>query len=306
VTDPLSTIEQHFHIELKRKSPTEYAGPCPFCKDGVDRFVVFLDGSPRYWCRQCETQGFVDGLNGSKPLTTEQRVEMRLRQLERKQREHEDRLSALERMAQCTDHERYHANMSDAGLNYWSAEGMTVDWMVKYKLGSCSRCPLWPSLPSYTIPVINGGRLENIRHRLETNGHKDVPRYLPHIKGLGVQLFNADLIESKEAKEQGLALVEGSKKSIHISERVLPSIGIMGARSFKKEWVTRIKQAVSALYICLDPDAMESARRLASFFGSIARVASFSCKPDDFFVLHGGTKSDFEYYLSQARPIGVK
>ncbi len=303
VIDPLSTIEQHFNVELKRKSPTEYAGPCPFCKDGTDRFVLFLDGSPRYWCRQCSKTGFVDNLDGVKQLTPDQKVEMRLRQLERRQQEQERRLSALERMAQCKDHERYHADMSDAGLNYWVNEGMSVDWMVKYKLGSCSRCPLWPSLPSYTIPIVNDGALKNIRHRLDVNGNEDAPRYLPHIKGLGVQLFNMDVIDTAP---DVLLICEGEKKAIHITERVLPAVGIMGARSFKKEWVTRIKRAVSTLYVCLDPDATDSAKRLALLFGDMARVVEAPSKADDFFTHYSGSASDFRYYLKQARPVEAK
>lgn len=301
--DPISIIEQHFHIELRRKSPTEYAGPCPFCKDGVDRFVLFLDGSPRYWCRQCQAQGFVDALDGAKPLTTEERVLMRLRQLERKQRETEERLSALEKMERCNDHKAYHFNMSDQGLEYWLSEGMTVDMIAKYQLGSCPRCPLWPSKSSYTIPVINSGRLENIRHRLDVSRDGKVPRYLPHVKGLGVQLFNMDAIENAG---DSLIVTEGEKKAIHVNERVLPAVGIMGARSFLKEWVKRIARAVSTVYVCLDPDAAESAQRLAALFHGRARIVDIGCKADDFFTRHGGSESDFRYYLKQSRPVRAK
>jgi DNA primase len=48
---------------LKKAAGTdggEYAGPCPFCKDGEDRFRVWptpAQGKPRYWCRQCGKRG---------------------------------------------------------------------------------------------------------------------------------------------------------------------------------------------------------------------------------------------------------
>ena len=44
--------------ELKLKTGSEYAGPCPFC-GGTDRFIVHAnkgDGG-RYWCRQCKESG---------------------------------------------------------------------------------------------------------------------------------------------------------------------------------------------------------------------------------------------------------
>jgi DNA primase len=65
--DILDVLEE-LGIEVKRKSSTnggEFAGPCPFCGDGVDRFLVWpyrpnSDGSyvgGRYSCRVCEEFG---------------------------------------------------------------------------------------------------------------------------------------------------------------------------------------------------------------------------------------------------------
>lgn len=46
---------------FKRKTGTEWAGPCPWC-GGTDRFVVVTDGGQdgqgRYFCRQCDAKGF--------------------------------------------------------------------------------------------------------------------------------------------------------------------------------------------------------------------------------------------------------
>jgi hypothetical protein len=41
---------------LTRKSDKEYCGPCPHCKDGEDRFIVFTE-TQTYWCRQCNAKG---------------------------------------------------------------------------------------------------------------------------------------------------------------------------------------------------------------------------------------------------------
>ena len=40
---------------LKRKTKTEYAGPCPFC-GGEDRFIV-TPAKDLWWCRQCNRSG---------------------------------------------------------------------------------------------------------------------------------------------------------------------------------------------------------------------------------------------------------
>jgi len=312
VSDPLELAERHWGLRFKKAGRDEYFSMdgCPFCggqPGRSDRFRLFLDGSPRVWCRQCDAKVFLDTLEDAAPLSP---AEIRFRKIEAEQRraarerqELYERMTALEKMARCDDHLTYHFNMSDQGLEYWLREGMTIDMIAKYQLGSCPRCPLWPSLSSYTIPVTNGGRLENIRHRLETNGNDKAPRYLPHIKGLGLQLFNADAIE--QARGGGLLVTEGEKKAIHVSERVMPAVGIMGQRSFMKAWVTRILSTVSRVYVALDPDAAESAGRLAAFFGDKARLVDLPTKADDFFTIHGGSPDDFGYFLRQARPIGV-
>lgn len=45
------------HVELKKKTPTEWAGPCPEC-GGEDRFVVTQKGEGWVWyCRGCQKAG---------------------------------------------------------------------------------------------------------------------------------------------------------------------------------------------------------------------------------------------------------
>jgi len=47
----------------KQVSPDEWAGPCPFCHDGEDRFKVWPQGGKKgvyYWCRKCKASG--DGI----------------------------------------------------------------------------------------------------------------------------------------------------------------------------------------------------------------------------------------------------
>lgn len=60
-------ILEDLKMEPKRVASSkggEYAGPCPYCSEGNDRFRVWPEQSPekggRFWCRRCEKSG--DGI----------------------------------------------------------------------------------------------------------------------------------------------------------------------------------------------------------------------------------------------------
>jgi len=283
-------------LEFKRKNRNEAsASACPFCNlVDHDGFLIFSDGG--YWCRQCGKRGWLDE-GSAEPLTREKLLELRIQALERKQREHERRLSALEQMAKCTDHLRYHESLTDQALAYWLDEGMTEESIERYLLGYCQNCPTYPESASYTIPVINGGKLENIRHRLKKpdGGGK----YRPHMAGLGNSLFNADLLEGA----QRIVVTEGEKKSIILTQHGFPAVGICGKRAFKREWLERFAP-LEVVYVALDPDATESAKRLAGMFEGRGRVVDLPCKPDDMIVKYGASSDDMESFLRLSRPIG--
>lgn len=45
-------------VDLHKERANEYAGPCPFCRDGTDRFNVWPFGDrPNWWCRRCGLKG---------------------------------------------------------------------------------------------------------------------------------------------------------------------------------------------------------------------------------------------------------
>lgn len=279
-------------LQFKRKTAKEASSACPFCHQGTDRFVIFSDNG--YWCRQCGAKGWIDE-NGRKELTTEQKVEYRLRQLERRQQETDRRLSALERMYNCTDHLRYHNDIPLDKMEYWLNEGMTVDTIAAYQLGWCLRCPTdREGRSSFTIPVYGrDGELVNIRHRLE--GASGGDKYRPHVAGLGAQLFNSQFTNHPSGQ---IIITEGEKKSIILAQYDYPNVGIMGQRSFKREWIDWMSP-FKTVYVALDPDATESATKLADIING--RLVSLPVKADDFFIRYGGTRDDFDGFLASAR-----
>lgn len=303
--DPVCFAQRQWAIPLKQAGRHEWVGPCPFCQAGRDRFHVFTDNSPRYWCRVCDAKGFLDSLEKDtygrltkveRELLHQKREQERQR---RKQEELERRIAALEKMHRCQDHFHYHQalELNEPAREYWWREGMTDESIERYLLGYCSCCPTdHLHRSSYTIPVINRGQLENIRHRL-AGVERD--KYRPHMAGLGISLFNADLLD---AARERIVIVEGSKKSIILTQSGFPSIGIMGQRTFRREWLNWFNH-LNDVVIALDPDAAESAQRLGALFGDRARVAILPAKIDDMIVRYGASSSDIEAYLRLARPV---
>ena len=296
--DAIGDIERRFGISLKQATRYEWCGPCPNC-GGDDRFRFWTD-KLNWYCRpgpgHCGKKGFIgELLDDYKPPTKAEKLARRIAEIERKQREHERRLSQLEKMHQCQDHIRYHQALDDRTLEYWFGEGIYEDTINRYLLGYCESCPTYRESPSYTIPVINRGKLENIRHRLtQPNG---TGKYRPHLAGLGSSLFNVDLLDQAADR---ILIVEGEKKSIVLAQAGFPNVGITGKRSFKRQWLAWFAR-VREIVIALDPDATESAHRLAAMFGERARVAVTPVKIDDAIVKYRASESDIKGMLKWAR-----
>ena len=282
-------------IILKRKDPSEACGPCPICRSGVDRFLVFEDGG--YWCRQCGTSGWLDE-NNPKSLTEAELTGIRLRRLERKQADHERRMSNLERMHQSKEHIRYFHNLganTDA-IEYWCNEGMSLQTIDDYMLGYCPRCPTdREGRASYTIPVMIRGKLYNIRHRLigADNGDK----YRPQMAGLPSVLFNADYLYQDSHR---ILITEGEKKSIVTAQAGFENVGLMGKTGFNPAWAARFER-FPLVYVALDPDATEQAAEIAALFGDRGRVVILPDKLDDMIVRYGATKDDVEAFIAQGK-----
>ena len=301
IGDPVQFIESRFGIQMKRAGRTEWASPCPWC-GGTDRFHVWDKGN--YYCRpgagHCARSGWLDELDGKNPLTEEKLLALRVTALERKQEEHEARLSALEKIQQSTDHLTYHANLEHhpEAVEYWLSEGINGHSIHEHQLGYCSSCPTARGHASYTIPVTYQGTLYNIRHRLASppNGGK----YRPHMAGLPVMIFNADHLDRDEPD---ILILEGEKKSVVCSQETdLANIATMGAQSFKQAWVSRLAK-FRTVYVCYDPDAISKAIEVAGYFGERGRVMDLPAKADDLFVKHDATAADFLHYVKQARPV---
>lgn len=302
MTDPRTYFETTYGLAFKQVARDNWAGPCPWC-GGDDRFQVWAQGN--YYCRpgpgHCGRKGWIDELAGEKLSAEEIRllkVETAQRRIEEKQAEQERRLTALEQLARTQDHLRYHDHLERHPqlMEYWFENGIIVESIDHYNLGYCTACPTYQDSPSYTIPFVNRGQLVNIRHRLtKPNGSG---KYRPHMAGLGSALFNVDLLD--QASDRVLVL-EGEKKSIVLAQFGFANVGICGKRTFYREWLAWFDH-IDEVVVALDPDAMDSAGRLAAMFGGQARVAALPAKIDDMIIEYGANASDLEAFFGCARP----
>jgi hypothetical protein len=301
IENPVAFVESKFGIRMKRAGPGEWAGSCPWCQ-GKDRFRVWDRGN--YQCRpgpgHCGRSGWLDELDGPQKPTELELIKWRLDRIEHEQQEQARRLSALEYMHQCGDHELYHRNLdtNERAVDYWLSEGMTPQTIHDYQLGYCKSCPTAPEHDSYTIPVIASGKLWNIRHRLCTP--TDGGKYRPHRAGIPAMIFQADHLTRQTPD---IVICEGEKKSIILTQATnMTNIATMGAQSFKPEWAAKLAR-FQRVYVCLDPDAPAKAVDVAKLFPGRGRVVSIPVKADDFFVRHGGTAAEFLTYIRNARPV---
>jgi hypothetical protein len=298
----LSGIEEAVRLAEQRWPGLEFRitgneahSACPICGQAdTDGFVLHDIGN--YWCRQGGCKGWLDEGDQHKWTPEEKRLRRIEAEQARARRERQElarRQTALERMMNCTDHLTYHRNLATTDRAYWYSQGINDDSIDDYHLGICRVCPTDAEhRPSYTIPVVNGGKLVNIRHRLIG---ADGDKYRPHMAGLGNTLFNADNLYMGFST---ITIVEGEKKSIVLDQNGVQTVGIMGKAAFPPAWAKRFT-GFERVNVCLDPDAEDRAIKLARLFNGRGHVVRLPAKSDDFLV-EGGTVALLEEFLRLA------
>lgn len=283
------------HLPHYRKATAnEYSAACPFCNDGQDRFRFWPDKG-NYWCRRCEAKGFVDG-SPHIDLDPAAVAEWKAKEAERKEQERLTQIEKIDKLNGVNNIERYHHQLTNR--EWWYSKGVTDATIDRYRLGYTSNCPTAPGTESYTIPVTYNNKLYNIRHRLvdADNGNK----YRPEMAGLPACMFNVDVLNDDLGFSTEVVLVEGEIKAMVLQQYGFEAVGIPGANTFKAKWVRLFEGSTRPVYVALDPGVEDLA---ASIWGQLragginARLCTLPVKPDDFFVLYGGTPLDFYYYL---------
>jgi hypothetical protein len=199
------------------------------------------------------------------------------------------------------DWRAYHNNLSDhRARDLWHKRGLSDEWIEYYCLGySPSRRfgngETTFESASLTIPYFRpiftqnteGGadvtwRVVQLKHRLlsdNTPGGK----YRPHLSGAGNHLFYTDLYQRHIYGD--LLIVEGEIKAMVTwaslwaeYTSLAPNMTVIGipGQGWRAEWAEQFNLA-DRVFICLDPDAQTSAKRLA---GMICKPVKNILLPD--------------------------
>lgn len=267
-----------FNMALSFHTSGEAVGPCPICKAGTDRFIVFEEGN--FFCRYAarigkEHKGW--WLNQEQRPTPEQLAAKRLV-------EQQDKIKLMSSMTNCQDWQIYHAEVNEA---LWLATGIDRAAIDRWGLGYCKQAPCCDyETPSLTIPVFRDQKLVDIRHRLVNP--KEGQKYRSHKAGLPAQVFNLDAMNEGEV----IYVVEGEKKAIVLEHSGLhPTISYPGVNNVNLISDILLQDTGSKKFIFIpDPQTnnvvIPVLRRLTQEGVRVGLVDLFD-KPDDFVLNYG-------------------
>jgi hypothetical protein len=291
---------------LKRKSATEFAGPCPFC-GGTDRFAV--KPSENIWlCRHCTDGKWTDAIDyamrrGNTTFLDVARYylgndapkfdpQVAAQREARRQAEQARRVAELARiMAQYTSEERWaahHACMAEDQRAWWRMQGIPDDWQnylelgytpdKVYRVGDEER-----HSPAYTIPYFHnttdGKQFKTLQYRL-TDPANPADRYRFEY-GLPATFYE---VTPTQPLQDTVIICEGAKKAAVTQIYTnCPTTTSVTAVPGKASWggIVEAVKDCGRVYIVLDPDGQPQAEKLASEIGRQARVVRLHAKIDD-------------------------
>lgn len=312
---------------------------CGFHNDGLNPNFTIRGEQWRCWSTQCDKGGdIIDFIqyaentdihgamhilsNGQHPSPQE------VAELKHKREQAEiKRLAELHVMQQAASArmgdmmnivDRYHSRLEQS-LPYWQSQGITSYTAHLHKLGYANACPTYynksdpqETMPSYTIPYIQNGKLLSIKHRLLND---KLGKYRYQIKGQPNHLYGVDSIRDKsESDDFGLLsdllepgqalLLEGEKKQLFVSQEQAKCAAVPGALTWKQSWAKYFR-GLSRIFVCLDPGVLPTTIKIIlDDLLSVVKevfVVELPSKIDDMFILYGGTFSQLKYYLEYAR-----
>ena len=252
--------------------------------------------------------GWIDEINPmlKEPLSPERRKQI-ADEAEKKLKETiKEAERVLKELQKARAWEQYHEQLTDDARAIWQSWGIPAWWQDFWKLGYDPDRTIWTgemewSTPTMTIPIFEPVTWNclNIKHRL-INPPRKGDKYRPERSGLPAALFVAYPDERLGAKT---LLVEGEKKAmvsfITADDPLLQVVGVPG-KNPSKELLAQLSEC-EPIYICLDPDALDEAVKLARRLGTDrTRVLELPDKIDDLIIRHHLDKHWIKNIMRQA------
>jgi hypothetical protein len=298
--------------EFRKFGAHEWHGPCPLCRGGDDRFVIFTDRQFPSWtwfCRKCHPEsGWIDELNPrlKEPLSPEKAMQYAREREESLKREIARAEDALKELQTTQLWIKYHAQLTEDARWLWEERGVPMVFQEIWGLGYDPDRLLFAHgtefrTPTLTIPIVEPvtKNVINIRHRLL---RPLIPndKYRPEKSGLPAPLFVAD---TDLPIANRTMIVEGEIKSmvsyITADDPELQVVGIPGKNM--PEWMYKKFAEADPIYLCFDPDASREARASAARLGlSRCRLIELPDKIDDLILRHRLGKDWMRRTLAQA------
>lgn len=326
-TDIIDMIRRDVVLTPKFKNqPTkEHFGPCPFCRAGEDRFIVWPvakpDGTPPMWmCRYCKPDGgsvidYVmqrEGLEFSEAvgLLLDDSGELPVMPIVRPIRSPDKIVAAVEAVdrqitywqrqragliAELHEHPEVLAVLERDGISEQAAHHFDFGYAVYQD----TRSLVLPWRYHYQGREI----VKGVQHRaiLGDAFPDGDPRYRWLYGSDGKSLFNADAIIDQH--DDILIVVEGAKKAASLWSHGMTSVvGIASKTGWDSGWASRMGGFKRVIF-ALDPDASSEAVAAAKAFPGGAFVADLPMKPDDLLVATRGNVNVLWSYLDCARKV---
>lgn len=232
-----------------RKKGAEHHGPCPFCGEGEDRFVVWNDGgrdeTGRFWCRRCEESG--------------------------------DAIDYLRRIRGMT----YHEALSELGIpddKYVANSVRTVekksDTASQSANGHCESYGYTDEGGTLLHEVVRNSKKKFRQRRLAANG-----KWVYNMKGVRRVLYRLPQIMEAIDQRRAIFIVEG-EKDVHSLEslNLVATTSAQGSGSWRDEYADQLEDALEVIVI---PDRDTPGLKYAS-----AVVESLGQRRIPFRVLH--------------------
>lgn len=224
------------------------------------------------------------------------------RAAEQKQREEEARQQeeVHNALTMCESWKVYNDNLDafPAARELWHQRGLSDAWIEYYRVGFSPNRRygsdgIYFESPSLTIPYFSIVDFDNpawsvvgLQHRLLISNAPG-GKYRPEMAGAGKQIFYTDLYQRSIFGD--LLIVEGEIKAMITwsalwdgYEPLRPNLTVIGipGKGWKQEWADQFNRA-DRVYICLDPDAQGSAKKLMALINKPVKNIILPDKIDD-------------------------